>query len=275
MMNLGIIVSAALFAYGAPTVISHTPLSAPPGIKESALRISFPSTGHTADALLWQPARGTGAHGAVLFVHWLGEPQTSNPSEFARDAAALAQRGVTSLSIQEPWSQPSWFTELRAPATDYEMSIGIVKDLRGALDVLAGQPRVDPRKMAFVGHDFGAMFGAIMSGVDSRPRYYVFIAGTATLREWYALDPRKPADSDAYLQQMSSLDSSAYLSQASALGYFFQFARRDRYIPLDRAFAFFDAAPEPRTLAIYDATHAMESDVISQDRLAWLLGRLP
>ena len=265
---------AQTFAYVAPKVISRSSVSAPPGIRETALRINFPSTGHAAGALLWQPARGTKPHGAVLFVHWLGEPATSNPSEFARDATELARHGVTSLSVQEPWSQPTWFSHLRAPATDFEMSVAIVKDLRATLDLLVAQPRVDAHKLAFVGHDFGAMFGAIMSGVDHRARHYVFIAGTATLREWYLLDSRKPADADAYSQTMSRLDSGAYLSQSNALDYFFQFARNDRYIPLERAFAFFNAAPQPRTMAIYDATHAMQNGTVFRDRIAWLSERL-
>jgi len=265
---------AQTFAYTPPAVISRRSLPAPRGVKETALRISFPSTGRVADALLWQPAHAAGRHGAALFAHWLGEPSKSNPAEFAPDAVALAQKGVTSLSIQEPWSDSAWFGKLRAPATDYEMSIGIVRDLRAALDVLAAQPQVHARNIAFVGHDFGAMFGAIMSGIDPRPRYYVFIAGTATLREWYALDTRKPAQADAYAEQMSRLDSDLYLSQATAQGYLFQFARKDGYIPLDRAFALFNAAREPRTMAIYSATHAMQSETILADRLAWLLLRL-
>ncbi len=265
---------AQAFAYTPPAIVSRKALPAPRGVKETALRISLPSTGRLVDALLWQPAHVTGRHGAVLFAHWLGQAAKSNPAEFAPDAVALAQKGITSLSVQEPWSDATWFEKLRAPATDYDMSIGVVKDLRAALDVLAAQPQVDAENLAFVGHDFGAMFGAIMSGVDPRPHYYVFIAGTATLREWYALDERKPADLDAYTQSMSRLDSGLYLSQATAQGYFFQFARKDGYIPLERAFAFFNGAGEPRTMTIYDATHSMQSKAILADRLAWLLQRL-
>ena len=274
LLQVATALPAQAFAYTPPAIVSRRALPAPHGAKETALRISFPSTGRTVDALLWQPAHVMRRHGAVLFAHWLGDPAKSNPAEFAPDAVALAQKGITSLSVQEPWSDAAWFEKLRAPATDYYMSIGIVKDLGAALDVLAAQPQVDAGNIAFVGHDFGAMFGAVMSGIDPRPQYYVFIAGTATLREWYALDERKPADLDAYAQAMSRLDSGLYLTQAAAQGYLFQFARKDGYIPLDRAFAFFNGAREPRTMAIYDATHAMQSKSILADRLAWLLQRL-
>ena len=43
-----------------------------------------------------------------------------------------------------------------------------MKDLRRALDVLLAQPGVDPKRIAYVGHDFGAMYGAVLAGVDRR-----------------------------------------------------------------------------------------------------------
>ena len=45
------------------------------------------------------PGQGAGPHPAVLFVHWLGDPPTTNHTEFEADAGALAKLGVTSLLV--------------------------------------------------------------------------------------------------------------------------------------------------------------------------------
>ena len=139
-----------------------------------------------------EPDTGT-RHPGVLFVHWLGDPKTTNMTEFAAEAITLGGKGVTSLMIDAFWAKPDWFEKGRSPQTDYDDSLRQVAQLRGALDALVARANVDPAKMAFVGHDFGAMYGAVLAGFDHRPRYYVFIAGVPTFSEWYLLGA-KPAD---------------------------------------------------------------------------------
>jgi dienelactone hydrolase len=211
--------------------------------------------------------------GAVLFVHWLGEPQTTNLSEFRSDALQVAKGGAVTLSIDAMWAAPEWFEKGRTTQTDYANSIEQVIDLRRALDVLLAQPGIDPSRVAYVGHDFGAMYGAVLSGIDPRPRYYVLMAGTASFSEWYLLG-KKPADVEAYQNMMAVLDPPAYLKQSSAKSFLFQFANRDRYIKADRAYAFFDAAPAPKTMIVYPTDHSLEVPAAHADRLAWLSAKI-
>lgn len=262
------------FQYAGPAKITVRALPpSTPEARESALTFVSPSTGHTVEALLFQPRHVAGRHGAVLFVH--GEDiKTLDAGEFKPDGIALAKKGITSLSIFAPWSRAHWYSRMRSPETDYVMSIDIVKDLRAALDALAGEPNVDPAELAFVGHDFGGMYGTIMSGIDRRPKYYVFIAETATLSEWYLLDRRQPADSAAYLGQMKLLDPVAYLPNSHAQAYLFQFADVDEYVPMEKAITVFNAAPTPRTMAVYHTGHTMQSAIVFADRMAWLLQRI-
>jgi dienelactone hydrolase len=209
----------------------------------------------------------------VLFVHWLGDPKTTNLSEFRQDARRLAQAGSVTLSIDAMWAKPDWFEKGRSIDTDYRASIDQIVDLRRALDLLLSQPGIDPARVAYVGHDFGAMYGAVLSGVDPRPSYYVLMAGTATFSEWYLLGEH-PADTAAYREQMSRLDPPQYLQQSSAKAYLFQFANRDRYIKPDRALAFFDPAPAPKTMSVYVANHALDVPEARAERIAWLLSKL-
>lgn len=219
-------------------------------------------------------ARGPG----VLFVHWLGDPQTTNHTEFEPDAIALAKRGVTSVLLDAWWSAPQWgtrdwFVQVRSPETDYADSIAEVKKFRRALDLLDAQPGVDPARVAFVGHDFGAMYGALLAGVDRRPKWYVLLAGNPSFSQWFLLG-KKPADVAAYTAQMAPLDPLPCLARSRAKAFLFQYALRDRYITPQSEAAFFAAAPPPRAMFVYDATHALAVPQALSDRLAWLEARI-
>jgi hypothetical protein len=166
-----------------------------------------------------------------------------------------------------------WFDDLRSTDTDYAASIAQVIDLRRALDLLIAQPGVDPRRIAYVAHDFGAMYGAVLAGVDPRPRYYVLMAGTTSFADWYLLG-KKPSDVDAYRAQMAPLDPLAYLARSKADGFMFQFASRDKYVTAAHATAFYEAAPLPRAMYLYDAQHDLQVPFALHDRLGWLEARL-
>jgi cephalosporin-C deacetylase-like acetyl esterase len=242
------------------------------GVKVSDITFSS-SGGRRVHGELAEAVKRPARRGAVLFVHWLGDPATTNLSEFRSDATRLAKSGLVTLSIDAMWAQPDWFDKLRTLDTDYAKSIDQVVDMRRAIDVLLAQPGVDPAQLAFVGHDFGAMYGAVLSGVDPRPQYYVLIAGTATFSEWYLLG-KHPADTTAYVNMMSVLDPPNYLQQTKAKAFLFQFANRDRYIKPDRSYALFDAAPAPKTMMVYVANHSLDVPAAHADRLAWLTAHL-
>jgi hypothetical protein len=223
-----------------------------------------------------EPARPQRRLGGVLFVHWLGDAKTTNLSEFYPDALALAKRGCTSLLVDAMWSRAHWFEKVRSPKTDFADSVRQVVELRIALDLLERRPGVDPTRIAYVGHDFGAMYGAVLSGVDPRPRWYAFVAGVPTFAEWFLLYPKQPdsPERSAYLTHIAQLDPPAYLRRSRAQEFLFQFALQDEYVPPQRARLFADAAPPPRGTFFYRSDHAMRVQAAFVDRLAWLEARL-
>jgi fermentation-respiration switch protein FrsA (DUF1100 family) len=236
--------------------------------------IAFTSTtGHTVTGVV---VRGLGntPHPGVLFVHWLGDDaETTNHTEFENDAVALAKRGVTSLLIDAMWAQPDWYEKIRGFDSDYANSVAQVIDLRRSLDELLAQPHIDASRVAYVGHDFGSMYGAVLAGVDPRPQWFVLMAGTTTFSEWYLLGP-KPPDVNAYTASMEPLDPLPYLSRATARGFFFQFSAHDKYITPEHEFAFYSAAPLPRAMALYNIDHSLRTPAAVSDRLAWLAEKL-
>jgi dienelactone hydrolase len=262
---------ASAFAYDAAAPLGIAQLASSSSNGVTTRQITFRAPSGTIRVELIAPQRG-GSHPGVLFVHWLGDPKTTNHTEFEPDATALAKRGATSLLVDAMWAAPNWF-DVRTTATDYQASIDQVVTLRRALDVLVAQSGVDSKRLAYVGHDFGAMYGAVLAGVDSRPRWYVLMAGTTSFADWYLLGKRPP-DVAAYRAQMAPLDPLPYLQQSRAAGYLFQFSGRDQYVPIERADAFFSAAPLPRAMYVYDAGHALAVPAARNDRLGWLGERL-
>jgi hypothetical protein len=247
--------------------------AAPTNLRVSGDNVTFSGAhGREVSGVLYR-ASTPGRHAAVLFVHWLGDPATTNHREFEADARALTARGADCLLVDAMWSKPNWFENLRSPQTDARDSVDQVIDLRRALDVLLSFPDVDPARVAYAGHDFGAMYGAVLSGVDTRPKYYVLMAGVDSFSDWYLLGA-KPANVTAYKAEMAPYAPTRWLAQSTALGFLFQFSLRDRYISASQASAFWQAAPLPRGVFYYKSNHSLETPEAHADRLGWLMEKL-
>jgi dienelactone hydrolase len=237
------------------------------------IRFASPS-GNTIEAYVVTPV-GPGPFPGVLYVHWY-EPHSpiTNRLEFLSEAAALAHEGAVSLLISTMWSQPRWFFE-RDRADDHDASIRQVIDLRRAVDVLASLPQVDVNSLGYVGHDFGAMYGAILASLDRRLKTYVLLAGTSCFSDWYLLGSKiQGEEREQYIQQMAKFDPVHYIGQASPASVFLQFAKGDFYVPEDKAQQFFDAARDPKKMETYEnAGHDLD-DRARHDRVNWLKEQL-
>ena len=216
----------------------------------------------------------TGPRPAVLFVHWYGPPApTSNRTQFIPDAIDLAKQGAISLLIDTPWSRPEYFKE-RTRETDYVRSIQQVKDLRRALDVLLSLPDVDPQRVAYVGHDFGAMYGALAVASDTRVKAFVFMAGTASFSDWF-LYGRPKLEGEArqkFVDELAPLDPVRYLPKLK-MPILLQFADDDEHVSKERADALAGAANNPKTIRVYSAKHEL-NDEATRDRIMWLKNEL-
>jgi len=223
-------------------------------------------------AYLVTPAKASpGGKPGILFVHWYEPPNpTSSRKEFLPDAVELAGDGVVSLLVDTMWSDPEWFVN-RDPATDLGHSIEQVKELRRALDVLASRPGVDPSRLSYVGHDFGAMYGAIVAGLEApRLKAFVFMAGTQSFSDWFLLWPKRDeAVRRQVIAALASLDPPRHLATAGPLPMLFQFATRDKFVTKAAAEAVVAGAMGPKDVRWYDAEHELNADA-TRDRLAWL-----
>ena len=206
---------------------------------------------------------------AILFVHWYGPPApTSNRTQFIPDGVALARQGVTSLLIDTPWSVPAWFPR-RKREEDYTRSVQQVRDLRRALDVLLAQPGIDRTRVAYVGHDFGAMYGTLAAAVDQRVTHFVFMAGTASFTDWFLYGPKLEGEArDRFVAQLAPLDPVRWLAKLRG-PLLLQFADADEHVSTARREQLAAAAPKGAEVRVYKAGHALNEDS-TRERLTWL-----
>jgi dienelactone hydrolase len=232
--------------------------------------VSFDAlTGKPVSAYVVAP-EGKGPFAAVLWVHWLGDPATTNRTQFLKEAAELAPRGVVSVLVDAMWStavSPEWFGR-RVPEEDYANSIRQVIALRRALDLLLAEPGVDPARVGVVGHDYGGMYSMLLEGVDPRAKACVYIAVAPSLLDWAFLGPQ-PKSKAEYLRQNAMLELTDYLHQAKDAATLLQFGTKDIYVSrVDTGIVATAAGTQNRKF--YDAEHAMELPEIAADRDAFL-----
>ena len=243
-----------------------------PATKATVQQLSYTQLdGSSNGATLVTPAVATNApKPAILFLHWYEPPRpTSNRTEFLAEAVELAGSGVVSLLVDTPWTKENWFPT-RDAARDFEFTQQMTKDVRRAIDVLMGQPGIDKSRIAVVGHDFGAMWGALAVAEDPRVTHFVYMAGTRSFTDWYLFTPKKEgAERDAFVARLAPLDPITHLAKISPRPVLLQFGTKDPFVKNDAATAMADAVTGPKTVKTYEFEHELTFQA-RRDRIAWL-----
>lgn len=215
---------------------------------------------------------GSGPFAGLLYFHWLGKPR-GDRTEFLEEAVALARDGVVSVLVQGyfPWKEPP-----KDGSADRQQVIDQVIDTRRAMDLLLAQPDVDMERLGYVGHDYGAMYGAILAAVDARAKAYVLVAGLGDFAAWsLKYWPHTAAAGEAaYRRAVADVDPINFIGLAAPASLLFQFAKRDIYITEAAAAEFFDQASAPKDVRWYDAEHDLHVEAAARDRNEWLRRRL-
>ncbi|MBC7876847.1 MAG: dienelactone hydrolase family protein [Anaerolineales bacterium] len=217
---------------------------------------------------------GTGPFPAILYVHWY-EPESrdSNRSQFVEEAIEMVKGGMICLTVETLWSDPDFFLK-RTQADDMKASIEEAINLRRFMDFLLEQPNVDPKRFAYVGHDFGGMHGALAGSVDKRPTHYVIMAATPRFPDWYLYLPKLEGEArETFISQMAEIDPITHIPNLHPASIFFQFGNNDPHVPVERVDEFFAAAKKPKEMKIYEAGHGLNEES-TQDRKVWLKSQL-
>src|SRR6185503_12661500 len=90
--------------------------------------------------------------------------------------------GAVSVLIDYPWSRPEPYRRrqgrgMKEAEKDRDSWIQAVVDLRRAFDLLEARKDVDRTRLGYVGHSYGAQWGAVLSAVDKRMKATVLMGG--------------------------------------------------------------------------------------------------
>jgi len=229
--------------------------------------------GYRRVAEMYRPER-EGSYPAILYVHWY-EPESlsSHRSQFEEEARELAQSGAVCISIETLWSDRDFFLK-RTQEEDIQNSVEEIVNIRRAIDLLLSQPNVDSKRLAYVGHDFGGMYGVLAGSLDQRPTHYVLMAATPRFPDWYLYLPKLEGEArEAFIREMSEIDPIVHVPNLTPAEVFFQFATDDFHVPKERAEDFFAAAKAPKEMKWYEAGHGLNEDA-TRDRKSWLKEKL-
>lgn len=244
------------------------------GIESQLIVVETPF-GYRRVAEMFSPeGQGDGTFAAILYVHWY-EPESidSHRTQFEDEAKEMTRAGAVCMSIETLWSDRDFFLK-RTQADDMLNSIEEVVNLRRAMDLLLSQPDVDSKRFAYVGHDFGGMYGVLAGSLDRRPSQYVVMASTPRFSDWYLYMPRLEGEArEAFIRQMAELDPITHVANLTPAEVLFQFADNDFHVPKERAEEFFAAAEQPKLMKWYEGGHGLNEQA-TQDRKAWLRQRL-
>jgi len=238
------------------------------GITIRKLEFPSPKDGKTTGYLV--APTGKGPFAGIVWMHSGGAIQ------WLPDAQLLARAGAVSLIVDPP---PNGET----PEAFRDSMIRAVVDLRRSADILIARPDVDPKRLAIVGHSFGAMMSAVAAAVDKRFRAAVFEVGLQGMGHHIATSPhpwaqgvRKGLGSELprWVEVVGPIEAIHYVPHLAPTAALFQSARFDPGVPVADSQAFYDAASQPKQLRWYDTGHDVADITAIADRARFLAGEL-
>jgi pimeloyl-ACP methyl ester carboxylesterase len=241
--------------------------------------VSLPVAGQDHPVRAWlvtadRPGDGGRSQAGVLWLHWLGHVH-SDRGQFLPLAVELASRGVVSLL---PGGRFPWGPDPDGTASDVRRVRDQVAAHRAALDHLAGQPGLDPGRIAVVGHDYGGMYGALLAETDERVSVLALQAVDSAWESWFTsfwlgLDDERRDAYAALFADLEPIDAVARLAGRLGDRVLLQWAGRDTFVtPATRA-AYEQAGPMARSLGYDTADHGL-NDAAAADLRQFLTERL-
>jgi hypothetical protein len=205
---------------------------------------------------------------------------------FLPEALALANDAFASLVIDAPWDRPKpydlHFPNFSDPRKDFNAYRQCVLDVRRAIDLLETHSRIDHNRIAFVGNGYGAMTGAIVSGVENRVVTYILMncssSYTFDVRSGSnpgvakARNPLSPEQINQYEMTLKGMNPSNYLPYHRNAILFFQFSQNDPAYNEQNTKEFIQLIPDPKTQKNYKTTAAelIPYEQAFHDREKWM-----
>jgi len=270
---------ASMFSYDAAAPL-NTHLDKPEVAGKSLVTaVSFSGSRGPVSATLVTPSR-RGKYPAIIFV-----PDYGRRDEFLPEALSLARarRPAISLLIDGPQERPvGWRRSFNAQSdndNDRDIHIQAIVDVRRGIDMLSQRDEVDASRIAYVGHGYGANWGAILSSVEPRLRAFVLVAGFRSLAELMESDDPDMANMRfsmgterfaRYRASLAAVDPIHFTSSWAGAPILFQFGRFDQFVPRAAAEGLANSISRPQKVVFYDAGHSVNAPQAAADRARFL-----
>lgn len=192
------------------------------------------------------------------------------------------------MIVDWPWARPSPDRRdqgpLDRPEVDRDVFAQAVVDLRRALDLMVARPDVDPARVVYVGHSYGAQFGAALAAIDRRVRAAALLAGVPDNATFLveSQDPDQlayrrrwsPEQIAHYMELNAPFDAIGWVGKISPTPLLMQFAEFERAFGLSAMQRFAAAAREPKRILWYPTGHELNDLRALLDRTAWVASHL-
>ena len=270
---------ASMFAYDAAAPLNSGSEEPERAERAYVTGVSYAGARGPVSATVVTPAR-KGKYPAVIFVHDYGRRD-----EFLPEALLLAraEQPVVSLLFDAPPERPvGWrrsFNSLSDNDNDREIHIQAVIDIRRGIDWLAARSDVDAGRIAYVGHGYGANWGAILSSIEPRLRAFVLVAGFPSLAELMEGDDPDMANMRfsmgaerfaRYRASIAGVDPIRFTPYWLGAPILFQFGRFDQFVPRAAADRLVQAIAKPQRVVFYEAGHSVNDPRAMADRAEFL-----
>jgi hypothetical protein len=226
------------------------------------------ATGRRGVAYLVLPP-GDGPFAACMFLHAEGAGSMSK-DEFLDEAVELAKRNVVSLLPSR------YFPAMVIPSdwqSDRQKVVDQVVESRRGIDILLSQKGVDPARLGYVGHDYGAMSGALLAAVDKRIKTEVFLSFNPRWGDWFFINYNL-ADQEGYLKGMQGIDPLSGLARVAPSTVFLQYGAEDGFNPAEVVATVAKAMPKAKLTSYPNVAWSIDCPEARADRLAWLVDHL-
>lgn len=223
----------------------------------------------------WQPAQAyavvprTSAPGpGIVYFHLYGAG--GDWTEFREEALAAAQKGVRSILLtgRVPWDQ-----RFEGTAADLVKIDAQMVELRQAVALLTKLPGVDLSRLAFVGHDYGAMYGAMLSSEVTPLQAFALVAAAPDFDDWIVYFNRDRAATAGYSELLGHRSPVLALKAKPDVPRFLQFTRGDQFVARDRAEVLAKAAPTAVFEVLENSSHSRVALDGAASRLQWIFSR--
>lgn len=162
--------------------------------------------------------RGAGPFPAVVLVHGSGphdRDESIGPNRPFRDlAAGLAARGIATLRYEKRTHR---YPKRSTAVAGFTVEQETVEDARAAVELLAGRPEIDHRRIFLLGHSLGGTLAPRIAAGDPNVAGLIVLAGATRPLERIAVDQ---------LQYLAGLDGTVTKQEAQQIAAARQAARR-------------------------------------------------